>query len=132
MPDLIQFDCPSCAATLRIPLEMAGLRGPCPLCEREIVAPNPYTGIGAHFPPHQPLPEIEALENIVVAPEPIRLPVPEPEAAPAPTPVEIPVQEASPPISDRPIESPPLTEPAPTPSQSPPNPSAAPAPAVQR
>jgi hypothetical protein len=50
MPDLIQFECPSCAATLRIPLEMSGRQGPCPLCTHEIVAPNPYTGVGAYEP----------------------------------------------------------------------------------
>jgi hypothetical protein len=70
MPELIQFDCPSCAETLRIPLEMAGLRGPCPICHRDIVAPNPYTGIGAHFPPHQPMPEIGPVEEIIANPPP--------------------------------------------------------------
>jgi len=50
MPDLIQFECPSCAAILRIPLEMSGSQGPCPICSHEIVAPNPYTGAGAYEP----------------------------------------------------------------------------------
>ena len=50
MPDLIQFECPSCAAILRIPLEMSGQQGPCPICSHEIVAPNPHTGVGAYEP----------------------------------------------------------------------------------
>jgi len=50
MPDLIQFECPSCAAILRIPLEMSGSQGPCPICAHEIVAPNAYTGAGAYEP----------------------------------------------------------------------------------
>lgn len=50
MADLIQFQCPVCGTTLRLPLEMAALQGPCPCCGREIVAPDPYRGLGAYEP----------------------------------------------------------------------------------
>jgi hypothetical protein len=35
---------------------MAALQGPCPRCGEEIVAPNPATGRGAHFPEPTPRP----------------------------------------------------------------------------
>lgn len=121
MPDLIQFDCPSCAATLRVPLEMAGLRGPCPICHRDIIAPNPYTGIGAHFPPHHPAPQIEP-EPEPPAPLPPP-PAPEPPQEPAPVAIEPPPQVAAPappktnhPFADKLIESPPVTDETPIPS----------------
>lgn len=117
MPDLIQFECPACAATLRVPVAMAGLRGPCPSCQREIIAPNPETGIGAHFPPRAPEPvappepEQEPLTG-VLAEEPVPLPTPEP----APEPRK---KTGSHPFADKIIESTPLpaeTTPAAIPS----------------
>lgn len=47
MAEVIQFNCPSCGTTLRLPLAMAACQGPCPHCDREIVAPDPVRGIGA-------------------------------------------------------------------------------------
>ncbi len=44
MAEQIQFNCPVCATLLRLPLEMAGVSGPCPCCSREIVAPDPNVG----------------------------------------------------------------------------------------
>lgn len=40
MPDLLQFFCPVCGASLKVPSTMAGTSGPCPCCRREIVAPG--------------------------------------------------------------------------------------------
>ena len=37
--DLISFDCPNCAVQLRIPVSMAGIKGPCPACRNPIQAP---------------------------------------------------------------------------------------------
>ncbi|MBX3741862.1 MAG: hypothetical protein KF712_12770 [Akkermansiaceae bacterium] len=91
MPDLIQFECPSCACTLRIPIELAGLDGPCPTCQQIIVAPNPYTGIGAYLAvgvmdpapqiPVEPVPEPEPYVPAFADPHP--QPV---QAAPLPQP----------------------------------------------
>lgn len=48
MPDFIQFPCPACGITLRIPLEIAGeLAAPCPQCSQKIVPPDPVTGRAA-------------------------------------------------------------------------------------
>ena len=57
MADQIQFHCPVCGTTLRLPLEMAASQGPCPCCQREIVAPDPYRGIGAYEPAPPPAPK---------------------------------------------------------------------------
>ncbi len=46
--------------TLRLPMAIAGQQGPCPGCQQEIVAPDPYRGIGARLaaaPPMRPEPE---------------------------------------------------------------------------
>ena len=48
MAEVIQFNCPSCGTMLRLPLGMAACQGPCPNCDREIVAPDPARGIAAH------------------------------------------------------------------------------------
>lgn len=48
MAEVIQFNCPSCGTMLRLPLAMAACQGPCPNCGREIVAPDPDRGTGAH------------------------------------------------------------------------------------
>ena len=48
MAEVIQFNCPACGTMLRLPLAMAARQGPCPSCRREIVAPDPYRGIGGH------------------------------------------------------------------------------------
>lgn len=93
MPDLIQFECPSCAATLRIPIELAGQHGPCPICRHEIVAPDPYTGIGSYLatgslaPPEPvvaPEPESAAFADPSPEPESILESFPEPVIAPVP------------------------------------------------
>ena len=98
MAEAIQFNCPACATLLRVPLAMAAMEGPCPVCQREIIAPDPATGIAAHevivdpvwrfhdFPPLVPLRE-EAEEP---APLPCLLPEilipdePEQKATPPP------------------------------------------------
>ncbi len=57
MAEVIQFPCPACQATLRLPLAMAAFQGPCPRCQQEIVAPDPARGLGAFRPEPKPLPE---------------------------------------------------------------------------
>jgi len=103
MPDLIQFDCPACASTLRIPIELSGRDGPCPVCQQLIVAPNPYTGLGAYLavatlppqPVEQPVqqeipPYVPAFADpdpepvIRLEPEPLPYVEPQPQLAPFP------------------------------------------------
>jgi hypothetical protein len=67
MAEVIQFNCPACGTLLRLPLAMAGAKGPCPSCQKEIIAPSPAFGIGAfeipvsslprEIAPFQPFPE---------------------------------------------------------------------------
>lgn len=120
MPDLIQFDCPACSATLRIPIEMSGHQAPCPVCHHEIVAPNPYTGVGAYSP--QPPPPPRPVPRHHPSPPPVHPPsasepeidepafadpLPEPIANPAPaeklTPAEPPLPEAASPPANQPF-----------------------------
>ncbi len=49
MAELIQFSCPACGTTLRLPMSMAGEQGPCPRCGCGIVAPDPHRGIGGRI-----------------------------------------------------------------------------------
>jgi hypothetical protein len=58
MAELIQFNCPACGTLLRLPLAMAARQGPCPNCDREIVAPDPYRGFGAYEIPPPPPPKV--------------------------------------------------------------------------
>ena len=51
MAEVIQFNCPVCGTTLRLPLQFAGQNGPCPTCQREIIAPDPSSGAGAFEAP---------------------------------------------------------------------------------
>ena len=37
----LKFQCPACRATLSVPASMAGVKGPCPHCRTEILAPVP-------------------------------------------------------------------------------------------
>ncbi len=59
MTDVIQFDCPACGTTLRVPPAAAGFEGPCPRCAVEIIAPDPMTGHAARL---AGLREMEPLE----------------------------------------------------------------------
>ena len=152
MADVIQFNCPACGTTLRLPLALAAHRGPCPCCLREIVAPDPHRGVGAHEtrPPDQPpLPEsfhpfAEPLPPI--APEStattgLVAPVPPPPAPPRRTPLALPIlltavscliagyllgTRSNPPLSRAPL--PVLPPPAPDPP-APPTPAPLPEPA---
>ena len=86
MAEVIQFNCPACGTLLRLPIAMAGIHGPCPNCQKEIIAPSPALGIGAFeipapappqvIEPFQPFPDsvptvkealqqAESLENTV-------------------------------------------------------------------
>ncbi len=75
MAEVIQFSCPACDTTLRLPLELAGLHGPCPGCSREIIAPDPATNTAASLAPAPSSPE--------PPPEPPQTPEPAPSLAPA-------------------------------------------------
>lgn len=89
MAEVIQFNCPVCATLLRLPLAMASERGPCPNCQREIMAPDPYRGIGAYEIPVAPPPrEIEPFRPFAEAPPE---PAPAEEEAPTPEVVQVPV-----------------------------------------
>ena len=39
----ITFKCPECDALLRVPLQKAGISGPCPNCRNEIQSPQKNT-----------------------------------------------------------------------------------------
>ena len=43
-PDIYSFACPACGIHLSVPRVLAGVRGPCPQCHREITAPEPTEG----------------------------------------------------------------------------------------
>ncbi|WAC19375.1 hypothetical protein OVA24_19285 [Luteolibacter sp. SL250] len=130
MPDLIQFECPSCACTLRIPIELAGLDGPCPTCQQVIVAPNPYTGIGAYLavavlnpvPQGPPEPESDPYAPAFADPQPpqrLQLdPLPQPPSEPSfdpvvrlepqPEPQFDPLPQSEPPFAPEPQPLPPF------------------------
>lgn len=76
MAEAIQFPCPACGITLRLPFEMAAIRGPCPSCHQEIIAPDPANGTSAMLPPPATEMPREDLPG-VAAPE-IKTPVSEP------------------------------------------------------
>jgi|GEM_PF-3380693 len=41
MSETLEFSCPSCHTDLRVPLQMAGITGPCPHCQTSITSPSP-------------------------------------------------------------------------------------------
>ncbi len=92
MAQVIQFPCPVCASTLRLPFELGGRRGPCPSCGHEIVAPDPLRGIPAHLPapPQEQVPVVREFrpfqESLPMVPPPARVEAPtyEPFASDAP------------------------------------------------
>jgi len=95
MAELIQFNCPACGVLLRLPLTMAASQGPCPVCAKVIVAPDPYRGLGAFEKPFPP---------------PVEAPKPFVASAPEITPPEQdPVRPNSPEDSQPDHESPDLT-----------------------
>lgn len=104
MAEMIQFTCPACGTILRLPLAMAALEGPCPHCRQEIVAPDPYRGIGArlHVPvvlkvepePFRPFvespPLVPKAQEFSITREPVRVKTPELEAPAVVLPISIP------------------------------------------
>lgn len=89
MADLIQFHCPACGVMLRLPLSMAGSKGPCPRCARLILAPEPHRGLGARIHPTpvepplpQPLETAAVVETIPVKAEEVPSIAPPPSASP--------------------------------------------------
>ncbi|RYD21088.1 MAG: hypothetical protein EOP88_12670 [Verrucomicrobiaceae bacterium] len=107
MAEVIQFHCPACGMTLRLPLAMAAQQGPCPNCDREIVAPDPYHGIGAFLAPVLPPPPVPEPFTLFVETPPLvprheehetmRHPVyQQPEPLPAPPPVQFPAYQPEP------------------------------------
>lgn len=123
MAEVIQFNCPACGMTLRLPLAMAAQQGPCPNCDREIVAPDPYHGIGAMValvPPPPPVPEPFALfaETPPLVPKHLEeemLRQPPSYQEPEPFPAYFPEPEPSAPEPDSPQPEPilPFSEPEP-------------------
>ncbi|YCM44199.1 hypothetical protein V2O64_23100 [Verrucomicrobiaceae bacterium 227] len=74
MSDTVEFSCPNCHTQLRVPIEMAGVTGPCPHCEASISSPP------APKPANPP------------AEEPKLDPKPTPKPAAQPTPKQTPKQ----------------------------------------
>lgn len=71
MADLIQFHCPACGVLLRLPLSMAGSKGPCPRCARLLLAPEPLRGLGPRIHPVQTATPQVVNREVEAAPEPI-------------------------------------------------------------
>jgi len=89
MAQVIQFHCPCCGTSLRLPLAMAAVHGPCPHCGQEIVAPDPATGSAAGiFSPPEPEPvKLKAPEKPTPSPSGNPVPAlmrPAPQPVPAP------------------------------------------------
>lgn len=100
MAEVIQFNCPVCGTLLRLPLDLAAQKGPCPTCQREIIAPDPFRGIGAfEAPDAKSFPRDEAFRPFVdsppVVPQELR-PTPKP-APPVVKEIEVPVALETPP-----------------------------------
>ncbi|MES2439751.1 MAG: hypothetical protein V4584_11815 [Verrucomicrobiota bacterium] len=111
MAEVIQFNCPACGTMLRLPLEMASRQGPCPTCDREIVAPDPHRGIGAYEVAIAPPPkEIEPFR--IFADSPPLVPK-EPEPAAAEMEESEPVEVESPPMAAETDGPPPAVVPPP-------------------
>lgn len=116
MADVIQFNCPACATMLRLPLQMAASQGPCPCCNREIIAPDPYRGIGAHLPPPPPQPTpVESFRPFADSPPlashathatVVEIIENKPQASPSPEPEP---EVAKPSLSESPSQAPPET-----------------------
>lgn len=111
-PQVIQFHCPSCNAPLTVPIQLAGVTGPCPKCGNSITSPAaPGPAPASAF-----------------VPTPTPAPAPTPAPMPAPLPAlphtqDIQVPQAAPPASP----ALPTFPPAPTWTQQPaPPPAAAP------
>ena len=103
MAEVIQFNCPACGTMLRLPLEMAAQKGPCPTCDREIIAPDPYRGIGALQAPVAEAPAIPE-PFVPFADSPPLVPKAPEIAAPVPPPA--PVQEIAPPVIQETVPAP--------------------------
>jgi hypothetical protein len=86
MAEMIQFPCPVCSTTLRLPLAMAAARGPCPSCSQEIIAPDPARGLAALKVPFPELPqEIEPVPpEVEVGHDEPSNPLPQVSAEPLP------------------------------------------------
>jgi hypothetical protein len=58
--DTLNFNCPACDTSLRVPLSLAGVKGPCPHCRVEITSPQPvafqHDPEAVSAPAHTPLP----------------------------------------------------------------------------
>jgi len=105
MAEVIQFQCPVCGTSLRLPLAMAARQGPCPTCGREIIAPDPYRGVGAHeVPPIWHPAELEPTRPFVDSP---------PLASYAPPLPSEPFQQSIPVLHNPPVWSPPAARPLP-------------------
>jgi hypothetical protein len=58
--DTLNFNCPACDTSLRVPLSLTGVKGPCPHCRVEITSPQPeafqHEPEAVPAPAHTPLP----------------------------------------------------------------------------
>lgn len=86
-PQVIQFQCNACHATLTVPAHLAGVTGPCPHCGNQITSPTvaaqPVAAPSFAAPP-QPAPEQHSLPGQI--PSHIHIPTPPAPEQPAPTP----------------------------------------------
>ena len=98
MADLIQFHCPACGVTLRLPLSMAGSKGPCPRCARLILAPEPERGLGARILPTRIETPLQEPQEIAVtdAPAPVKVDEVPAGVLPPPANPQVPADQARP------------------------------------
>ncbi|WP_417375510.1 hypothetical protein [Gimesia maris] len=87
----IQFDCPFCTSTLKVPDSTAGKQGDCPRCGTKLVIPNPFAAEGG-TPPADPA----AAPDSAVSPSQDTPTPPPASQTPEPSPVMPPVNVVAP------------------------------------
>jgi hypothetical protein len=65
----IDFECPSCKTSLSVPEELAGVEGPCPVCDATVTAPHPEEAEEPAIPEKEPEPEPQPPVAAAVIPE---------------------------------------------------------------
>ena len=59
--DALNFNCPACDTNLKVPVSLAGVKGPCPHCRVEITSPQPvalqHDPAAVPIPPPAPAPQ---------------------------------------------------------------------------
>lgn len=70
----IQFDCPYCTSTLKVPDSSAGKQGECPRCNTKLIVPNPFGVDGQPTTPPEPTPQSQPVQTNNVSEQPAEQP----------------------------------------------------------